>query len=84
MESKNMIIGFVWTFVLTAIVLVSLAGEGLSFAGYVLFFLIALTSTVAVDALISGERQLGSELHAELENIRSRLDELQSKSGRAP
>ena len=84
MESKNMIIGFVWTFVLTAIVLVSLAGEGLSFAGYVLFFLIALTSTVAVDALIPGERQLGSELHAELESIRSRLDELQSKSGRAP
>jgi hypothetical protein len=84
MESKNMIIGFVWTFVLAAIIILSLEGEGLSFAGYVVFFLIALTSTVAVDALIPGEKQLGSELQTELESIRSRLDELQAESGRSP
>jgi len=82
-ESKNMVIGFVWTFVLAAIVLVSLVGEGLSFAGYVAFFLIALTSTVVVDALMPGERQIRSELQTELESIRSKLDELQAESGRA-
>ena len=82
MESKNMIIAFVWTFILAATALVSLEGEGLSFAGYVVFFLIALTSTLVVDVLIPGERQLGSELQTELDSIRSRLDELQAESGR--
>jgi len=82
MESKNLIIAFVWTFVLAAIVIVSLEGGGMTFAGYLIFFIIALTSTVAVDALMPGERQLRSELQTELESLRSRLDELQAESSR--
>ena len=82
MESKKLIIAFVWTFVLAAIVIVSLEGSEMTFVGYLVFFLIALTSTVAVETLIPGERQLGSELQMELESIRSRLDELQAESGR--
>ncbi len=84
MESKKLIIAFVWTFVLVAIVIVSLEGGGMTFAGYLVFFIIALTSTVAVDALLPGERPLGSELQTELENIRSRLNELQAESNRSP
>ena len=84
MESKNLIIAFVWTFVLAAIVIEYLNGGGMSFAGYLIFFLIALTSTIAVDALVPGEGQLGSELQTELERIRSRLDELQANSSRTP
>ena len=84
MESKNLIIAFVWTFVLAAIVIVSLEGGGMTFTGYLVFFLIALTSTVAVEALIPGERQLGRELQTELESIKSRLDELQAESSRTP
>ena len=84
MESKKLIIAFVWTFVLASIVIISLEGGGMTFGGYLVFFLIALTSTVAVDALIPGEKQPGSELQRELESIRSRLDELQAESSRSP
>ena len=80
MESKNLIIAFVWTFVLTAIVIAFLEGGGMTFAGYFVFFLIALVSTLAVNALIPDEGRLGSELQAELESLRSRFDELQAES----
>ena len=85
MESKKLIIAFVWIFVLAAIVIVSLEEEGgMTFASYLVFFFMAMTSSVAVEALMPGERQLGSELQTELESIRSRLDELQAESRRSP
>ncbi|NQT09298.1 hypothetical protein HQ586_09490 [Candidatus Bathyarchaeota archaeon] len=84
MESKKLIIAFVWTFVLASIVIISLEGGGMTFGGYLIFFLIALTSTAAVEALMPGAKQPGSELQRELEGIRSRLDELQAESGRSP
>ena len=84
MESKKLIIAFVWIFVLAAIVIVSLEEGGMTFAGYLVFFFMAMTSSVAVEALMPGERQLGSELQTELESIRSRLDELQAESRRSP
>jgi len=84
MESKKLIIAFVWIFVLASIIIVSLEEGGMTFASYLVFFFMAMTSSVAVEALMPGERQLGSELQTELESIRSRLDELQAESGRSP
>jgi hypothetical protein len=76
MESKNLIIAFVWTFVLVAIVIVSLEGGGMTFFGYMVFFFIALVSTVAVETMIPEKKEPGSELMNELRDMRSRLDEL--------
>ena len=76
MESKKLIIAFVWTFVMAAIVIVSLEGGGMTFAGYMVFFFIALASTMAVETMIPDKRQSGSELLSELQDLRSRLDEL--------
>ena len=83
MESKKLIIVFVWTFVLASLVIISLEPGSMTFATYLVFFLIALTSTVAVESLMPGERRLGYELQTELESIRSRLDELQAESRRS-
>ena len=83
MESKKLIIVFVWTFVLARLVIISLEPGSITFATYLVFFLIALTSTVAVESLMPGERRLGYELQTELESIRSRLDELQAESRRS-
>ncbi len=81
MESKKLIIAFVWTFVLAAIIIVSLEGFGMTFAGYMVFFFIALVSTVAVETMIPVKEKPGSELMNELQDIRSRLDELTKGSG---
>ena len=77
MESKKLIIAFVWTFALAAIIILSLEGFGMSFAGYMIFFFIALVSTVAVETMIPEKPKPGSELLNELRDIRSRLDELE-------
>jgi len=84
MESKKLVIAFVWTFVLASIVIISLEGGGMTFAGYLIFFLIALMSTVAVESLMPGAKQPGNDLQRELEDMRVRLDELQAESGRSP
>ena len=76
MESKKLIIAFVWTFVLVAIVIVFLEGGGMTFFGYMVFFFIALVSTVAVETMIPEKEKPGSELMNELRDMRSRLDEL--------
>ncbi len=55
-ESKKLIIAFVWTFVLAAIVIVSLEGGGMTFAGYFIFFFIALASTMAVETMIPDKK----------------------------
>ncbi len=81
MESKNLIIAFVWTFVLAAIVIVSLEGGSMTFAGYMVLFFIALASTMAVETMIPEKQKPGSELLNELQDIRSRLDELTKGSG---
>ncbi len=77
MESKKLIIAFVWAFFLVAVVVLSLEGFGMSFAGYMIFFFIALVSTVAVETMIPEKLKPGSELLNELRDIRSRLDELE-------
>jgi hypothetical protein len=81
MESKKLIIAFVWTFVLAAIIIISLEGGGMTFVGYMVFFFIALASTMAVETMIPDKKQRGSELLSEFQDIRSRLDELKKESG---
>jgi hypothetical protein len=76
MENKKLIIAFVWTFVLAAIVIVSLEGSGMTFAGYMVFFFIALASTMAVETMIPDKSRSGSELLSEIQDLRSRLDEI--------
>ena len=76
MESKNLIIAFTWTFVLVSVVVLSWEGFGMSFAGYMMFFVMALVATLAVDALIPGAHPAGTELQRELRELRARLDEL--------
>ncbi len=80
MESKNLIIAFTWTFVLVSVVVLSWEGFGMSFAGYMIFFVMALVATLAVDALIPGAQPAGTELQRELRELRARLDELNGES----
>ncbi len=77
MESKKLIIAFVWAFFLVAVVVLSLEGFGMTFAGYMIFFFVALASTVAVETMRPGEEKPARELLNELHDIRSRLDELE-------
>jgi hypothetical protein len=81
MESKKLIIDFVWTFVLAAVVLVFLEEGGMSFVGYMVFFFVALASTLAVETLIPDKGRSGSELLSEVRELRSRLDEIAKGSG---
>jgi hypothetical protein len=61
MESKNLIIAFIWTFVIVSLLVISWKGSGMVFAGYLLFFVIALVSTLAVEAMIPRTKHAGSE-----------------------
>ena len=81
MESKKLIIAFVWTFVLAAVVLVFLEEVGISFFGYMVFFFVALASTLAVETMIPDKGRSGSELLSEIRELRSRLDEIAKGSG---
>ena len=80
MESKNLIIAFTWTFVLVSVVVLSWEGFGMSFAGYMIFFVMALVATLAVDALIPGAQPAGTELQRELWELKARMDELNGES----
>jgi cobalamin biosynthesis protein CobD/CbiB len=80
MESKNLIIAFTWTFVLVSVVVLSWQGQGMEFMGYMMFFVMALVATLAVDALIPGAQPAGTELQRELRELRARLDELNGES----
>ena len=80
MESKNLIIAFTWTFVLVSVVVLSWEGFGMSFVGYMIFFVMALVATLAVDALIPGAQPAGTELQRELRELKARLDELNGES----
>jgi hypothetical protein len=80
MESKNLIIAFTWTFVLVSIVVLSWQGYGMEFVGYVMFFVMALVATLAVDALVPGAQPAGTELQRELQELKARMDELNGES----
>jgi len=80
MESKNLIIAFTWTFVLVSVVVLSWQGYGMEFVGYMMFFVMALVATLAVEALVPGEQTAGTELQRELRELRARLDELSGES----
>jgi hypothetical protein len=56
MESKKLIIAFVWIFVLAVIVILFLQESGMTFGGYIILFFIALASTVAVETLIPDKK----------------------------
>ena len=76
MESKKLIIVFVWAFFLMATVMLYLEGFGTSFVGYMIIFFVALVSSFAVETLIPEKEKLRDDLQNELRDIRSRLDEL--------
>ena len=78
MESKNLIIAFTWTFALVSVVVLS--WQGMVFAGYMAFFVMALVATLAVDALIPSGQPAGTELQREVRELRARLDELNGES----
>jgi len=80
MESKKLIIVFVWMFFLMANVMLYLEGTSMSFFGYLMFFFIALVSSFAVETLIPAREKLGDELLKELRDLRSSLDELSRSS----
>ncbi len=80
MESKNLIIAFTWTFVLVSVVVLSWHGYGMEFVGYVMFFVMALVATLAVDALVSDAQPSRTELQRELQELNARLDELNGES----
>jgi hypothetical protein len=80
MESKNLIIAFTWTFVLVSVVVLSWQGYGMEFVGYVMFFVMALVATLAVDALVPGAQPVGTELQRELQELKARMDELNGES----
>lgn len=80
MESKKLIIVFVWMFFLMATVMLYLEGFGMSFVGYLIIFFMALVSSFAVETLIPEREKLGDDLQNELQDLRSRLDELSRNS----
>ena len=80
MESKNLIIAFTWTFVLVSVVVLSWQGQGMEFMGYMMFFVMALVATLAVEALVPGAQPAGTELQRELRVLRARMDELNGES----
>jgi hypothetical protein len=80
MKSKNLIIAFTWTFVLVSIVVLSWQGYGMEFVGYVMFFLMALVATLAVEALIPDEKSAETKLQREIQELKVRMDELNGES----
>jgi hypothetical protein len=80
MESKNLIIAFTWTFVLVSVVVLSWQGNEMTFGGYMMFFIMALVATIAVDAMMPGSQSAGSDLQRELREIKARLTELNGES----
>lgn len=79
MESKNLIIACVWTFVL--VVTVGTFWIGAEFFVLLLLFFIALIVSVAVGGFFPAEKKEAQvELANELKIIRSRLDDLTSEA----
>jgi hypothetical protein len=76
METKNLIIAFTWTFVLVSVVMLSGEGFGMSFVGYLMFFVMALVATLAVDALVPSAQPSRTEL----QELKARMDALDGES----
>jgi archaellum biogenesis protein FlaJ (TadC family) len=77
---KKLIIAFVWTFALVSIVILSQEGGGMTFTSYMVFFFVALVSTVAVETIIPEKEKTGSELINEIQDMRYRLEEIKKRS----
>ena len=80
MKSKNLIIAFTWIFVLVSVVVLSWQGYGMEFVGYVMFFVMALVATLAVDALVSDAQPSRTELQRELQELKSRMEALDGET----
>ncbi len=80
MESKNLLIAFIWTFVLVSVLVLSGERYGMEFVGYMIFFVMALVSTIAVEVIIPGSKVAASELEKELKELRARFDGLDGES----
>ena len=80
MKSKNLIIAFTWIFVLVSVVVLSWQGYGMEFVGYVMFFVMALVATLAVDALVSDAQPTVTELQRELQELKARMDALDGET----
>jgi hypothetical protein len=80
MESKNLIIAGIWTFMLTTILILNWQDTGLIFTGYLLLFFIALISTTAVGFWIP-EAKSELELVKELKDLKTKLNEFTKEAG---
>ena len=80
MESKKLIIAFTWMFILVSVVVNSWQGNELTFGGYLMFFVMGLVASLAVEAMIPGAQSAGSEVQTELMEIRARLNKLDGES----
>ena len=83
MKSKNLIIACVWAFVIVMLVGLFWLGDVTSvFNVGLLFFFIALIFTGAIAYSIPENLSLPTDLIDEIQDIRSKLDELTSKVGK--
>ena len=74
MESNNLIILCIWTFLIVLWIL-SYFGEWELFMPLLLFFIV-LGVTIAVGIWLPEEREEGIELVSELKNVKSKLDSI--------
>ncbi|MDH5439611.1 MAG: hypothetical protein OEZ48_02660 [Candidatus Bathyarchaeota archaeon] len=83
MKSKNLIIACVWTFVIVMLVGLFWLGDMTSvFNVGLMFFFIALMFTGAIAYSIPENLSLPTELIDELQEIKSKLNELTNKVGK--
>jgi len=80
MENKKLIIGFVWTFIMTILAVESLKGDSITFVGYMILFFIALGSTVAVETMIPDKKHHGIEIKNEIEDLKLKLNEFTKRT----
>jgi archaellum biogenesis protein FlaJ (TadC family) len=80
MESKKLIIAFTWIFILVSVIVNSWQGNELTFAAYLVFFVMGLMASLAVETMIPADRSAGSEVQREFKELRARIDKLDGKS----
>jgi predicted membrane channel-forming protein YqfA (hemolysin III family) len=80
MDSKKLIIAFTWIFILTSVIMNSWQGNELTFAAYLVFFVMGLMASLAVETMIPGEKPAGSEVQREFRELRARIDKLDGES----
>ena len=62
MESKKLIIAFTWIFILVSVVVNSWQGNELTFGGYLMFFVMGLMASLAIETMIPGLKSAESEM----------------------